>query len=244
MRFSSNEIIFREDDEPDYGYLILVGEVEVSHAGSVRVPTVLHPGDVFGEIGVMIGRARHHTARAMTAVTAMAVSHEEFVRALNDNLEIVAPFFSRLFRTLHEVDGLLPKPAPLLNLPAGPSIRVFPSTNHLMEQMELEGLQINEFPFRVGRKPSRGETLPPGGLQLLLEDDRPFNLSRRHFAIETSGEGPLIRDTGSHLGTIVNGQKIGGHLPARIAHLQMGENKVVARMQSSPFVFNVLVEAN
>lgn len=126
-------------------------------------------------------------------------------------------------------------------VPAAPvaAIRISAASAKLETRLDPNGIIVEELPFRVGRKPVRGEALPPGGLSLILEDDKPFNLSRRHFSIELGDSAPFVRDTGSHLGTVVNGVRIGGTANSRVAFLNPGENKVVAGADASPFVFKV-----
>ena len=119
------------------------------------------------------------------------------------------------------------------------AIRISAASADLETRLGTSGIIVDELPFRVGRKPVRGESLPPGGLHLILEDDKPFNLSRRHFSIEGGESAAFVRDTGSHLGTIVNGVRIGGNVNNRTAALNPGENEVVAGADGSPFVFKV-----
>ena len=119
------------------------------------------------------------------------------------------------------------------------AIRISAASADLKTRLGTSGIIVDELPFRVGRKPVRGESLPPGGLHLILEDHKPFNLSRRHFSIEAGESAAFVRDTGSHLGTVVNGVRIGGAVNNRTAALNPGENEVVAGADGSPFVFKV-----
>jgi hypothetical protein len=96
-------------------------------------------------------------------------------------------------------------------------------------------------PFVVGRRPVAGEGLPPRRPHLMLDDTGPFRLSRNHFMIEQCQEGYNVRDLHSTLGTIVNGQRIGGHFRTDYALLRAGENEVIAGGTDSPFVFSVCI---
>jgi len=73
---------------------------------------------------------------------------------------------------------------------------------------------------------------------------KPFSISRRHFTIEATRHGLIVRDEGSHLGTIVNGAKIGGPLSNDIAVLKRGENEIIAGTAASPFHFRIVVTTN
>jgi hypothetical protein len=119
------------------------------------------------------------------------------------------------------------------------TIRISAASTNLGALMGTDGITVDELPFRVGRKPVRGEALPPSGLHRILEDNKSFNLSRRQFSIELGDPALFARDTGSHLGTIVNGMRIVGNTNSRVAALNPGENEIGAGAEGSPFVFRV-----
>jgi pSer/pThr/pTyr-binding forkhead associated (FHA) protein len=75
----------------------------------------------------------------------------------------------------------------------------------------------------------------------MLDDTEPFRLSRNHFMIEPSPEGYHVRDLRSTLGTMVNGQRIGGYFRTDYALLRAGENEVIAGGADSRFVFSVCI---
>ena len=102
-------------------------------------------------------------------------------------------------------------------------------------------VRLGDRPFVVGRRPIAGEELPPWQPDLMLDDTRPFSLSRNHFMIEQRHEGYHVRDLHSTLGTIVNGQPIGGQLRTDDLLLRVGENEVIAGGADSPFVFSVSI---
>jgi hypothetical protein len=100
---------------------------------------------------------------------------------------------------------------------------------------------LGDRPFVVGRRPVAGEGLPPRQPDLMLDDPRPFRLSRNHFVIEQRREGYHVRDLCSTLGTIVNGQAIGDQFGSDDVLLRFGENEVIAGGAGSPFVFSVSI---
>src|SRR5258708_4056212 len=71
-------------------------------------------------------------------------------------------------------------------------------------------LGLGDLPFVVGRGPVAWEGLPPLQPDLKLDDTVPFRLSRNHFMIEKRYGNYYVRDLCSTLGTIVNGEPIGG----------------------------------
>ncbi len=100
---------------------------------------------------------------------------------------------------------------------------------------------LGDRPFVVGRRPVAGEGLPPRQPDLVLDDPGPFRLSRNHFMIEQRDEGHHLRDLCSTLGTIVNGQPIGGDFGTDDVVLRFGENEVIAGGVGSPFVFSISI---
>ena len=76
----------------------------------------------------------------------------------------------------------------------------------------------------------------------MIDDKKPFRLSRNHFAIEIHDGHVAVHDLNSTLGTIVNGNAIGPHFQSDTAILVAGGNLVLAGGVGSPFVFQIAVE--
>ena len=123
-----------------------------------------------------------------------------------------------------------------------PSITAYLAAKNRWLQRQLHTpVGLGDRPFVVGRRPVAGEGLPPREPDLMLDDTGPFRLSRNHFMIEQCQEGYHVRDLRSTLGTMVNGQRIGGHFRTDYALLRAGENEVIAGGADSPFVFSVCI---
>jgi hypothetical protein len=101
-------------------------------------------------------------------------------------------------------------------------------------------LGLGDLPFIIGRGPVAGEGLPPLRPDLKLDDTVPFRLSRNHFMIDKRDGNYYVRDLGSTLGTIVNGEPI-GDFRGDDAALRAGENEVIAGGVDSLFVFSVFI---
>lgn len=264
LHFEPHELIYRAGDAADSAFIIKQGDVEIATDDSAAQPERLGPGAVFGQVAVMIGQPRRRTARALSDVVVLAIQRTDFLRAFNDRYGVVEPFLRRLFATLHDAETLAEQGAPppsqlsaemervvepaptdaaTIGTETGYSIRMIPASEELVRQLGDRGLAVEALPFRVGRQPTKGESPPIGILDLSLLDAKPFNLSRRHFVIEAGPDSPFVRDIGSHLGTIVNGAKIGGSEAVRTAPLDRGENIVIAGRDGSPFAFTITVGA-
>ena len=79
-------------------------------------------------------------------------------------------------------------------------------------------------------------------MDLSLEDDRPYSVSRNHFAITRIHEDIFIVDDGSTVGTTVKGSRFGGPTPVREACCDREENLVIAGSERSPFQFLLTIE--
>jgi CRP-like cAMP-binding protein len=254
-QFAPGEVIYREGDKSDFAYFIKAGRVEILKAESdgPRQVTVLGPGDVFGEMGVVLDQRRSVTARALEAVVVRAVSRSGFLDAINQQSEAARPMLKTLLSRLHQeerpsaqlhalpgqdVEAAAAQPAGLASFSR---LRLLPGSERLTRIMRRDGLEIARLPFRVGRETVKGETAPTEENDLALADEKPFNLSRRHFSIEQSRRGLIVRDCGSHLGTVVNGVRIGGAGGISIAILQSGDNEIVAGAEGSPYRFTLQV---
>ena len=127
-------------------------------------------------------------------------------------------------------------------------LKIFAESESFVDQLPKGGMDITKLPFLIGRKPSEHEaglhlnhsTLD---IDLQLVDERPYRLSRAHFALQSGdGGGCLIRDLGSFLGTRVNDQFLGKDFGCDFVELNTGDNIIVAGGAESPFVFRVSVE--
>jgi FHA domain len=115
------------------------------------------------------------------------------------------------------------------------------ANNPWLQRQLHNPVRLGDRPFVVGRRPLAGEGLPPWQPDLMLDDSEPFRLSRNHFMVEQCREGYLVRDLRTTLGTMVNGQPIGGNFRTDDALLRAGETEVIAGGADSPFVFSVSI---
>lgn len=107
--------------------------------------------------------------------------------------------------------------------------------------LDASPLRITKFPFRMGRHSDSGGTeaniFSVNDYPLL--DEEPYQVSRSHCSIEREGDSFFIRDRGSKLGTIVNGNPIGIHHSTLTCDLREGVNTVVLGSIRSPFKFQI-----
>jgi len=256
--FADGEVLLQAGSDHEIGFVILSGRVRLYDQLDVPVET-LTDGDVAGAVSLLFGGAQTLTAVASGPVEAATIDRsivsaafarspdmvreaatrllaqldlmplDEGARAPESTEEAPEEIYERSDRGKH--DGPLAAPG------VWREVRVKPLTPETRNTMPRRGIVVREFPFGIGRKPLRHEQTPRTEMSLMLIDNKPYNLSRSHFVIEHGPDALMVRDVGSHLGTEVNGERIGvdNILNARV--LRMGENEVAAGRHDTPFRF-------
>jgi hypothetical protein len=249
-RFTIGEVIFREGDASDQAYLLREGRVEIvkgSAHGAFRLG-LLGPGDVLGEMGLLEERPRSATAVVLEDVVADAVNEAEFVAMLTSDPITSIAILRVLFERLRAVNTRLSEVVPAAALVDTPAVRILPLTAETRAVLPEDGLVVERFPFRVGRKPAGDGPALLHFNDLELPDAEPYVLSPNHFGIDDEAHGLLVRDRGSLYGTVVNGVRVGAGATVDVAPLAAGENDVVAgparalaARRASPYRFRVIV---
>lgn len=262
--FRRGEVLFREGEVGDFVCLVATGEVEViKELGSQRIVLgTVRAGEYVGEMGVLEGQTRSATVRALTDGSVELIGRRDFLKRVAEDGETALNLLVRLSERLRSADRRYAAAA--MSLGGQPSVpeedpyithqddedvtdltmTVFADGPATEGYIPDDGLVMNEYPFVVGRRVKETVAHAPR-IHLLLDDRRPFRLSRIHFAFERSGTGHLyVRDLGSTLGTQVNGEFLGADAPRDRIPLEPGETSVRAGGADSPFAFRVVVDRN
>ena len=108
--FRRGEVITRQGNEAHFLYIITKGEVEVRVSvggeSESRCVATLHPGDVFGEMGLMTGEPRSATVTALTDVVCYKLDKDAFSEALKRRPEIAESISHLLAKRKIELDAL------------------------------------------------------------------------------------------------------------------------------------------
>ena len=254
--FNDGEIVFREGDPSETVGLVVAGAVEVVKGanGHTVVLARLGPGELVGEMGVLEARCRGATVRAVGDTVLRLMSRDAFLERVSTDrrmaLDILHVLSERLHRTDERIAGngralqVVPpsrRVAGGATLTAVRSVRLLPGSRALERVLPPEGVAVERFPFAVGRKVGRNERAPAVAVDLAIEDERPYRLSRLHFSLTQTPKGPAVSDTMSRLGTAVNGEYLGEQFTNMRVLLRPGENKIIAGGLDSPYVFRVVV---
>ena len=102
-------MLFRQGDVGDAAYVVLSGKAEVmvdSPTGQIKVAEV-DPNSIVGEIAILCNVSRTATVRATTAVEALRIRKDHFLRLLAEypemTVEIMRVLADRLSHTTAEL---------------------------------------------------------------------------------------------------------------------------------------------
>lgn len=243
----AGRVIYEEGGPGDAVYIITKGKVEVSRrigGDQVRL-AVLNAGSIFGESGVIRNTTRSTTVRTITPVTLMVISKEVFdsvfkrenplalklLRALCDRLAAV----HRQLMTHHLYsEGALHDEVDAIRLIAG--------SPEMQAQIGSEGVVVKTLPFNIGRHLRAEEKPSVRKADLMVQASVGAEISPSHFAIENHEGRLIVRDHASHLGTMVDGQRIGHFEEFSVADLLFGTTSIQAGGMDSPYRFEIVVE--
>jgi hypothetical protein len=269
QEFVAGHVFYQHGDVGDVAYLLQEGSVELLAGAKEPLTRVglCMAGDVFGEMALVEERPREFTARAVTAGRTRSMSRDAFEHHLLHDPARIRQYLRSLFERLRSLTARLgnelesasvgsPSTAGLTVDPESSALRddlvaqgtsagwtliINPLTRKAAETLPDDGLLVTRFPLRIGRAASarEGEAMDLNDLWLL--DDAPYNISRNHCEIDVAGDGPIVRDRGSHLGCFVNDVRIGGPAAMSQIGLDAGDNVVVIGSRMSPYQFRVTV---
>lgn len=88
-------------------------------------------------------------------------------------------------------------------------VHLVPASPEVQKVVPPSGIMVRTFPFVVGRLTADDTEASDAERALLLNDHRPYRLSRRQFVIVDVGTGIALSDPSSRLGTYVDGERLG-----------------------------------
>lgn len=249
-RFAAGDVLFAPGAAADNAYVLIAGRVRVAAGEGNGEPVIFGPGAIVGDLDLLLNQPHSTTAVALDDVSTVPLSRLQITAAIQrgprHGAARTADVLDELARTVAAaLGGLDESPAGISDDAPGSRVtgaRIAADDRKLAQQVDNARLALHELPYVVGRNPTRHESPPRQRVDLALDDRKPFQLSRRHFAIDRDADGLVLRDLGSQLGTEVNGVRIGIGRSTNAARLRPGENLVVAGRTDSPYRFRISVE--
>jgi CRP-like cAMP-binding protein len=271
-KYNAGDILFKEGDPSDVVYKIVSGEVEVfmESDGKTVVLGLMRAGEFLGEMGIVDDQPRSASARAKGQVAVIIYEENEFLRLISRDSVSAERLIIRLCERLRNVsrkfteatvstkkEGAIATETSVgetgdtqaghiseTNGSTGLRITLFPLSQQLMPHLPSEGIEVTKLPFTVGRLPEGNEPDSAMQIDLKIPDNRPFRLSRRHFALYQNLDGCGVLDLGSALGTELNDDFLGHNFGQDFGYLKSGENRITAGGADSPYNFKILMESD
>jgi CRP/FNR family transcriptional regulator, cyclic AMP receptor protein len=245
-KVDAGAVIYREGGPGDAVYILTNGEVEVMRQvdGKQVHLAVLRSGAIFGEMGVIRNKPRSTTIRAVDNVTLMTIPAETFLSIFRRDNPLALPLFQMLCERLLQAENRLLEQHIYVEgarVDKIEVIRVLAASPEIETQIGSEGVTVDKLPFHVGRTELPGESASDKSTEMMLRA-LSGQMSPLQFAIEDREGRLIVRDLGSHLGTLVNGRRIAHFERTDVADLRFGENRIQAGGLESPYRFHVIVE--
>jgi CRP/FNR family cyclic AMP-dependent transcriptional regulator len=106
-RVEKNTVVMREGDSTENVYFVLRGILRVSVSdldGREVILSILGPGELFGEMGVIDGHSRSATVMAAEACELIVIAKADFKRCLAENFDVSLSIMRGLVHRLRAAD--------------------------------------------------------------------------------------------------------------------------------------------
>jgi len=115
-KYRNGEIIFRESDISDSVYILIEGNVELTKAGEKGpiMLAMLHPGEMFGEMGILDQSIRSAAATAIGDVKVDETTRDEFMRSLREDPDMALKVMGKLVERLRRANDMLAHPTTIV----------------------------------------------------------------------------------------------------------------------------------
>ncbi len=243
--FKKDELIVKKGDYSENIYIIKKGKVALSRKDD-KVYAYLEIGDMFGTVDFILEKASRFSAIALTEVE-IEVVDPRILGQINDcdKSNIIKPILQsmaeeiRIYeQKIEDGDNSVYRSDYSSN--NGVKVILRPETKKAKQLLNnLEFVEINKFPFKVGRFTKRRADMLFHKNDLNLLDIPPYSISRSHFSITQKNGNYFFTDRGSKLGTIVNGKRVGeSHKRTKII-LNQSNNQILFGHKSDKLEFSI-----
>ena len=262
--YSTGDIVFREGEKSDDFYIILSGKAEIIKKNSQDkevILTELTPGEVFGELGIILGLPRQATVRAKTNLELEIIdprlfsSYFDFDKETGEKMRAMIQTMAQRIRDngsrladfltegVLEIDETSESGEGNIKLVAD-------SPEALKAMNGMRSIEITKFPFRVGRYSKRSSDRLFHRNDVYLRDDKPYVISRSHFSILKLHNKYYFQDASSQNGSFVNGVKVHGSTKKirsvtvkkeKKVELKKGENNIYLADEKYNLKFKIIV---
>ncbi len=246
LEIPAGTTVYSEGEPGNNVYVVDEGEIEVLRDvdGRVLRLAVLGRGEIFGEMSVLNGQKRSTTTRALRDSVLIPIPGDAFLAAFGKDNPLALAMLRMLSNRLAKADRKLAA-THFFQAPARveqvASIRILPGSHAVEGQIGEDGVSVESLPYTVGRRAMLGDAPIVGSAELSLQTLEQYHLAPQHFTIEDRDGDLVLRDLGTHTGTVVNDTRIATFEPSDTAALHVGENVVRPGGLETPYTFRILV---
>jgi len=234
QKYKKNDVIIKRGDNSTNIYKIIKGRVLLENSEKKSV-VEFNKGDFFGTVDFILEKPNRFTVSAVTDVEVEKIDPRIFTEFFEyKNAELIKPILLQLAEEIrfHE-SRLKGKDAVRETVitvaeTSKSKITLIPASSKAKKMLpDLDKVIISHFPFKIGRYSRRRSDKLFHHNDLYLHDYSPYSVSRSHFAIIKKSNGYYFLDRGSQLGTLVNGERVGGRSTRTRVLLSEKENIMV-----------------
>jgi len=248
--FKKDELIVKKGNYSEHIFIIKKGKVAL-YRNDENAFDNLEVGDIFGTVDFILEKTSRYTAKALTEVEIEVVDPRIFSKCYNcDRSNVIKPILQSMAEEIRFYEQKFENTdsfAFQTEYTSSDSEKVIlrPETTKAKKLLNnLEYIEINRFPFKVGRFTKRSADMLFHKNDLNLLDNPPYSISRSHFSIVKKNGNYYFADRGSKIGTIVNGKRISdSHKRTKII-LDQSKNKILFGYESDKLEFSLEIVNN
>ncbi|MBT3168579.1 MAG: cyclic nucleotide-binding domain-containing protein [Candidatus Cloacimonetes bacterium] len=234
-KYEKNDIIVKQGDNSTDIYKINKGKVLLKNSNKMSF-VELNEGDLFGTVDFILEKPYRFTAVAVTDVEIDIIDPRIFTELYeSENAEFIKPILLSLAEEIRFYESKLEGKGGFVRDIIATAKRsekkiltLIPTTSKAKRMLRnLDRIVISHFPFKIGRHSRRRSDKLFHRNDFYLSDYSPYSVSRSHFAITKKDNDYYFLDRGSHLGTLVNGERIGGRGKRTRVSLSEKENSII-----------------
>ena len=260
LGFGDGMVIFRQGGPSDKFFIIRSGQVVLTREvnGAATEIGKAGPGEVVGEMGVLLNLPRSATATAKGRVWLYGMTLADLTDKRSDGQDHPGTVVSRVLaqrlrQNMEKLDRAAleklaasptPSPAPAQAAPPvrGVKVGLRMGWRKGSEVQWSEHGSEHQLPMIFGRDPGPASA-PPGTELVLIEENPPQRLAPLQFSLELQNGSVVLRDEASPYGTEVSGVSVGPASGVMQVELPAGTHVVVAGGEGSPYVLALEIPA-
>jgi len=243
--FKKDKVIVKKGDYSENIYLIKKGKVALYKNGD-NAYAYLESEDIFGSVDFILEKTSRYSAIALTEVE-IEVIDPRILGHIDDcdKSNIIKPILQSMAEEIRFYEQKFEDKdnfAIQVEYTSSNSEKMIlrPETKRAKKLLNnLEYVEINKFPFRVGRFTKRRADMLFHRNDLNLLDNPPYSISRSHFSVTKKNGNYYFTDRGSKIGTIVNGKRIGDSHKCNKLILDQSKNKILFGYENDKLEFSL-----